>query len=372
MAHVHVWKNLLDLNSLNNNYQSAPRHVNTIRSVLLKLQLLKAWVSPLIRALPHTLGFKVSHDVSPLPAELKSDWCGHLVQNLMFGLFFSIRLAKELKERQSDFPDVTSGAYVIEVISRTPAETWVTLSALFFFFPRRLLFAAHNVKTTWCMLVCFQTHSSRIYVVPGQISGIHMKSLLEANRSVPPEKTAGGVYFLVVWWVYVEHRLQSGRSRSQRSLDLNFLYVKTAGCGKVHLWFWSGSSAVGTGLKGGGEDRIVKCFPPRPAGSLGQGGHTAAVTAGQILFFFCGKWTWNEKRPTESCETSLESPTWMHIVFHLVASHDNSHQSLLRHYIIELQLPFSMFWYREKLHIVHLNDKRVKLQVKEQQQHLVS
>lgn len=31
-------------------------------------------------------------------------------------------LAKELKERQSDFPDVTSGAYVIEVIDRTPAE----------------------------------------------------------------------------------------------------------------------------------------------------------------------------------------------------------------------------------------------------------
>ncbi|XP_068610315.1 serine protease HTRA1B [Brachionichthys hirsutus] len=30
-------------------------------------------------------------------------------------------LAKELKERQSDFPDVTSGAYVVEVISRTPA-----------------------------------------------------------------------------------------------------------------------------------------------------------------------------------------------------------------------------------------------------------
>lgn len=32
------------------------------------------------------------------------------------------RLAKELKERQKDFPDVTSGAYVIEVISKTPAE----------------------------------------------------------------------------------------------------------------------------------------------------------------------------------------------------------------------------------------------------------
>ncbi|KAM9716471.1 serine protease HTRA1B [Menidia menidia] len=31
-------------------------------------------------------------------------------------------LVKELKERQSDFPDLTSGAYVIEVIRRTPAE----------------------------------------------------------------------------------------------------------------------------------------------------------------------------------------------------------------------------------------------------------
>ncbi|XP_076123297.1 serine protease HTRA1B [Alosa pseudoharengus] len=31
-------------------------------------------------------------------------------------------LAKELKERQVDFPDVTSGAYVIEVIAKTPAE----------------------------------------------------------------------------------------------------------------------------------------------------------------------------------------------------------------------------------------------------------
>ncbi|CAL9699191.1 unnamed protein product [Knipowitschia caucasica] len=33
------------------------------------------------------------------------------------------RLWKELKERQVDIPDVTSGAYVIDVISRTPAET---------------------------------------------------------------------------------------------------------------------------------------------------------------------------------------------------------------------------------------------------------
>ncbi|XP_061562392.1 serine protease HTRA1B-like isoform X2 [Phycodurus eques] len=31
-------------------------------------------------------------------------------------------LAKELKDRQSDFADVTSGAYVVEVLSRTPAE----------------------------------------------------------------------------------------------------------------------------------------------------------------------------------------------------------------------------------------------------------
>ncbi|XP_036385899.1 serine protease HTRA1B [Megalops cyprinoides] len=30
-------------------------------------------------------------------------------------------LAKELKERQNDFPDVTSGAYVLEVIAKTPA-----------------------------------------------------------------------------------------------------------------------------------------------------------------------------------------------------------------------------------------------------------
>lgn len=111
----------------------------------------------------------------------------------VFLLVSSDRLAKELKERQSDFPDVTSGAYVIEVISRTPAETWVTLSMLLFF-PRRLLFTAHDVNATSVEMDgrvdagWFQTHSSRIYVVPRQISGIHMKSLLEANRSVPPEK----------------------------------------------------------------------------------------------------------------------------------------------------------------------------------------
>lgn len=31
-------------------------------------------------------------------------------------------LAKELKTQQRDFPDITSGAYVMEVIAKTPAE----------------------------------------------------------------------------------------------------------------------------------------------------------------------------------------------------------------------------------------------------------
>lgn len=37
-------------------------------------------------------------------------------------LFFPpTRLAKELKTRHRDFPDITSGAYVMEVIAKTPA-----------------------------------------------------------------------------------------------------------------------------------------------------------------------------------------------------------------------------------------------------------
>lgn len=44
---------------------------------------------------------------------------GHFI----FGLGLPPSKAKELKERHSDFPDVTSGAYIIEVISDTPAET---------------------------------------------------------------------------------------------------------------------------------------------------------------------------------------------------------------------------------------------------------
>lgn len=35
------------------------------------------------------------------------------------------RLAKELKSRHRDFPDITSGAYVMEVIAKTPAAVWV-------------------------------------------------------------------------------------------------------------------------------------------------------------------------------------------------------------------------------------------------------
>lgn len=48
---------------------------------------------------------------------------GHGSGVVMWGFSLTlISLAKELKEKQSDFPDVTSGVYVIEVISRTPAE----------------------------------------------------------------------------------------------------------------------------------------------------------------------------------------------------------------------------------------------------------
>lgn len=72
----------------------------------------------------------------------------HSVQKLMFSLVFSsfLRLAKELKERQSDFPDVTSGAYVIEVISRTPAEAWVFhFTFLFpFYFSVHCLLSSHR------------------------------------------------------------------------------------------------------------------------------------------------------------------------------------------------------------------------------------
>ncbi|XP_058400374.1 serine protease HTRA1-like [Diceros bicornis minor] len=37
-------------------------------------------------------------------------------------LFLSLSKAKELKDRHRDFPDVLSGAYIIEVIPDTPAE----------------------------------------------------------------------------------------------------------------------------------------------------------------------------------------------------------------------------------------------------------
>lgn len=70
----------------------------------------------------------------------------HSVRKLMFSLVFSsfLRLAKELKAQQPDFPDVTSGAYVIEVISRTPAEAWVFHFILLFPF----YFSVHCVLSS--------------------------------------------------------------------------------------------------------------------------------------------------------------------------------------------------------------------------------
>lgn len=40
---------------------------------------------------------------------------------LIAALVSTSRLAKELKAQHRDFPDITSGAYVMEVIAKTPA-----------------------------------------------------------------------------------------------------------------------------------------------------------------------------------------------------------------------------------------------------------
>lgn len=48
----------------------------------------------------------------------KARWCLMLI----WGLFLRNSKAKELKDRHRDFPDVLSGAYIIEVIPDTPAE----------------------------------------------------------------------------------------------------------------------------------------------------------------------------------------------------------------------------------------------------------
>lgn len=42
--------------------------------------------------------------------------------NNQFMCFVFSSKAKELRERYEDFPDVNSGAYIIEVIPDTPAE----------------------------------------------------------------------------------------------------------------------------------------------------------------------------------------------------------------------------------------------------------
>lgn len=43
-------------------------------------------------------------------------------QNIFMDVSSFSSKARELKDRHKDFPDVVSGAYVIEVIPETPAE----------------------------------------------------------------------------------------------------------------------------------------------------------------------------------------------------------------------------------------------------------
>lgn len=80
------------------------------------LFLLNTWSVLIQSKALHVFEFKMRHEAPTLQGELKSHPFG----------FPPLRLATELKSRQSDFPDVTSGAYVIEVISQTPAATWVS------------------------------------------------------------------------------------------------------------------------------------------------------------------------------------------------------------------------------------------------------
>lgn len=54
---------------------------------------------------------------------LAQESCGCLI--LTWRLCLLSSKAKELKDRHRDFPDVLSGAYIIEVIPDTPAEAWV-------------------------------------------------------------------------------------------------------------------------------------------------------------------------------------------------------------------------------------------------------
>lgn len=51
-------------------------------------------------------------------------WGGFFLswQNIFFAISSFFSKARELKDRHKDFPDVVSGAYVIEVIPETPAE----------------------------------------------------------------------------------------------------------------------------------------------------------------------------------------------------------------------------------------------------------
>jgi hypothetical protein len=58
-------------------------------------------------------------------SELVVAECGQrklVVLNINRRAFLLSSKAKELKDRHRDFPDVLSGAYIIEVIPDTPAE----------------------------------------------------------------------------------------------------------------------------------------------------------------------------------------------------------------------------------------------------------
>lgn len=45
----------------------------------------------------------------------------YVARRWMISLVSTSRLSKELKTQHWDFPDITSGAYVMEVIAKTPA-----------------------------------------------------------------------------------------------------------------------------------------------------------------------------------------------------------------------------------------------------------
>lgn len=301
----------------------------------------------------------MSHNASSLQVQLKSGQCVVEIQykTSWFGSFLlpPLRLAKELKERQSDFPDVTSGAYVIEVISLAPAQMWVSLSSLLI--PtlcvvhcpvggyRALPVGCHfggpvdiqkwlcqinnpcfhsRVKKSldlsrcinhpeWVWFSCQQWHKESIFhfyefsneachmgkqieaftpvdVELNPAESIHMKSLLKSNCSVPPEKTEGRVYFLVVRWVYGEHRQESGGRPDfaewtfirfelcvwrLQDMESSLQVLKLLFC----FWNWTESWQ---------QRQEHECYSLRLSNSRWQGRQTASVIAAFSLL-----WKWS-------------------------------------------------------------------------------